>query len=495
MVQVQTILYSSLAASLLSAFLAMLGKQWLNRYASTDMRGSAVQRSQNRQRKLDGIVTWYFDYVMESLPLMLQVALLLLGCALSRYLWEVNSTIASVVIGVTSFGLLFYLFIVAVGTAWESCPYQTPGSTFFRYLGPRVLRITREIVHSAVSATGNIFKASKFVDVVTGLWKEPEFSPRRSVTYFLAILFLGVPIAFAFDIYFLGRAIVERLSALFTEAHRPLRRVYAWLHPSSHGPDQRTAALDLRCILWTLQKSLEQDVHISTLNHLITITEYTDFDSNLVMDCFNIFLGYISVSNGKVMVTQGLGQLAMLSATCFFQTLDHLSATHPTSSVLTDLRRGYDRIFPLQVDFRGLPFYQTMAKIHVLINQDWSPRTVGWTDYRPADQELVPFARHMVEVARAEYQRMQARKLPRWILRFALHVLSLDPSPPPSVIADSLTIVAIALDHDPLNVLILDERYIFSNLLMPIVLTKDQCKSGASVELHHSEARNNSWGP
>jgi hypothetical protein len=125
-------LYASLAASLLSAFLAMLGKQWLNRYASIDMRGSAIERSQNRQRKLDGLVAWYFDHVLESLPLMLQVALLLLGCALSKYLWEVNTTVASVVLAVTSFGVLFYLFIVVAGTTSDSCPYQTPATNVIR---------------------------------------------------------------------------------------------------------------------------------------------------------------------------------------------------------------------------------------------------------------------------------------------------------------------------------------------------------------------------
>ena len=36
-VHVQAILFASLAASLLSAFLAMLGKQWLNWYGSVDM--------------------------------------------------------------------------------------------------------------------------------------------------------------------------------------------------------------------------------------------------------------------------------------------------------------------------------------------------------------------------------------------------------------------------------------------------------------------------
>jgi len=87
------------AGLLFSAFLAMLGKQWLNRYASTDLQGTAIERSQNRQRKLDGVVAWYFDQVMASLSLMLQVALLLLGCALSRYLWE---TVTSVILGLTS---------------------------------------------------------------------------------------------------------------------------------------------------------------------------------------------------------------------------------------------------------------------------------------------------------------------------------------------------------------------------------------------------------
>ena len=128
-VHVQAILYASLTTSLFSAFLAMLGKQWLNRYDSTNLRGTAIERSQNRQLKLNGIVTWYFENVMGWLPLMLQAALLLFVCALSRHLWEINMTVASVVIGITSFGVLSYLFIVIAGAAFESCPYQTPGAS------------------------------------------------------------------------------------------------------------------------------------------------------------------------------------------------------------------------------------------------------------------------------------------------------------------------------------------------------------------------------
>ena len=47
--QVQSILYSSIAAGLFSAFLAVLGKQWLNQYVYVDMQGSTIEHNQHRQ--------------------------------------------------------------------------------------------------------------------------------------------------------------------------------------------------------------------------------------------------------------------------------------------------------------------------------------------------------------------------------------------------------------------------------------------------------------
>ena len=59
----------------------MLGKQWLNCSDSADMWGSSIERSQNRQRK----PVRCFKYMMKSLPLMLQAALLTLGSSLSIF--------------------------------------------------------------------------------------------------------------------------------------------------------------------------------------------------------------------------------------------------------------------------------------------------------------------------------------------------------------------------------------------------------------------------
>ena len=374
MVQVQAVLFASLAASLLSAFLAMLGKQWLNRYASTDMRGSAIERSQSRQRKFDGIVAWYFDHVMELLPLMLQAALLLLGCALSRYLWEVNITVASVVLGVTSTGLFLYLFILIAGTVSESCPYQTPGSTFFRYLVPKARRVVASTVR-------NPFGKSEVIATIrqNARYFHPWWSEGNTRSFFRDLL-EEIPPALKTDIRNLGRTAIWLLQAAPALAYRLIRRVYRQSRGTSPTPEQtldyRPTALDLRCVSWTLQTSLETPVHISTLKYLITISEYTNFSSRLIIDCFDIFVGCISVSNGTMVIMLGLEQLATVSARCFFQNLRHLSTTRPTSSVLVDLRRRYDRVFPFFTDFRGLPFYHTMKNLHALINQDQNPRRV-----------------------------------------------------------------------------------------------------------------------
>jgi hypothetical protein len=127
------LLYASLLMSLLAAFVAMLGKQWLNRYLR-HAGGSMIERCGDRQRKLNGLEKWPFRLFIESLPIMLQIALLLLSCGLSRYVWSVNISVARVVISFTVLGVVFYVGIVIAGASSYECPFQTPASTALRAL-------------------------------------------------------------------------------------------------------------------------------------------------------------------------------------------------------------------------------------------------------------------------------------------------------------------------------------------------------------------------
>ena len=132
-VATSNLLCASLLMSLVAAFIAMLGKQWLNRYLR-HTGGSMAERCGDRQRKFDGLEKWPFRLFVESLPVMLQLALLLLTCGLSRYMWSVNTSVACVVISFTVLGILFYVGIVVAGTSSYECPFQTPASIVLRGL-------------------------------------------------------------------------------------------------------------------------------------------------------------------------------------------------------------------------------------------------------------------------------------------------------------------------------------------------------------------------
>ena len=93
-----------------------------------------AERCGDRQRKFDGLEKWPFRLFIDSLPIMLQIALLLLACGLSRYVWSVDTSVARVVISFTALGILFYIWIVVAGTSSYECPFQTPVSIALRDL-------------------------------------------------------------------------------------------------------------------------------------------------------------------------------------------------------------------------------------------------------------------------------------------------------------------------------------------------------------------------
>ncbi|KAJ7733287.1 hypothetical protein B0H16DRAFT_163543 [Mycena metata] len=73
---VQSMMYISLFAALLAALLAVLGKQWLVYYQAAGT-GTIEECGLKRQHKLDGLVQWKFEALLQGIPLLLQLALFL----------------------------------------------------------------------------------------------------------------------------------------------------------------------------------------------------------------------------------------------------------------------------------------------------------------------------------------------------------------------------------------------------------------------------------
>jgi len=407
----------------------MLGKQWLHRYASIDVRGSAVERNHHRQRKLDGLITWCFGYVMKSIPLMLQGALLLFSCALFSYLWDINTTTASVVFGIVSFGALFHLFVLIAGATSSSCPYQTPGSHILLW----AIKVVSRLPQALITLRANVVVCDP---------RQCKGDIKRFVKDFGS----GTPSALAAGAFHLG----QEAGRFFIDfVCRMYGRLSSWSPTPDQGPEQESTMLDLRCISWMLQMSPDEAAHLATMEYLASMQKLDDFDPALVIFCFNILMGCVNVVNGRAVVARGSEQLAKISALCLLRTLSHLSVTDPMSDDLADLRQRYNKAFPSCTDFGNLPFHHIFRVIHFVFYPGGKHQRLGWEDYKPSGPERVIVAQALAKLAQSEYRRSGRRmEVPRWILCFALNSLSLDPPPPVSIIVDSLLTIAIDLGCD-----------------------------------------------
>jgi len=376
---------------------------------------------------------------------MLQFALLLLGCGLSLYLWGINTTVASVMIGITSLGVVFYALIVAAGTASVSCPYRTPGARILRYILLRTPSLFHLAFRSLIDSSSSVFWVIFYRDIVR--------IGRVSVSdlFFLLVLVLALPFLLVRDIYRFVRTMIIGVSTL-------ARRVYIWFRwvrsPRMDGLDQQAVALDLQCISWTLQTSLDKAVHLSTLKSLAAMTTLADFNPALVSACFDVLAGCAAVVDHKVVINQGSEELAALSDLCCLRTISHLATMDPTSIIIKDVRRRYAKTFPRTAIFDGSPSRLSFA---VILDIPYSPlRDIQQEDHKLLSNErVIP-----VRLSRLEYQKKRHGKVPRWFLRFALHHLHQDPPPPTSVVIDCLSIIAIDMGCTVSKTATLDERYV-----------------------------------
>ena len=263
---------------------------------------------------------------------------------------------------------------------------------------------------------------------------------------FFKDMVLEVPGAIAIDAYHLGRVMIwSSTVGVHHLASTLVMALVSWFHSTSstsgQGSDWQPTALDLKCISWMLQTSLDKDVHLSALKHLYTMIPLANFDPALVVDCFNIFISCINVSQGRAVIVEGLEQLMEVSAMCFICAFHQLLVMDPTSSVIEDVRQYHRKVFPVHTDTRGLLWYWPMVRVFRLFHY----YCISLDNFRLSTQYLIPIAQAAAEAAQIEYQRLQHRKVPRRILYFALCTLSMDPPPPTPTTANCLLIIAIDL--------------------------------------------------
>ena len=251
-VTIQSLLYASLATSLFAAFLAMLGKQWISWYLR-NRGGSAVDKSRERQWKLDGLEDWYFHLVIGSLSVMLQLALFLLGCALSKYLWTISRTVAVVAIATTLLGAVAYLCFTLAATWFYNCPYQTPASLIIRFL------LSRRYAEPTLPS----------IPLVT-IPRYPVKELRRLIRSFRS----GMRSA--------ARWMGCAVSVQSETPHVPLAAVVLPVRVFEDTPlDWASSRADTRCVAWVLRSSTDYDMIFSTVRFAADLIWYPEFPGPL----------------------------------------------------------------------------------------------------------------------------------------------------------------------------------------------------------------------
>ena len=409
-VHVQATLYSSLAASLFSAFLAMLGKQWLTRYAQVDMRGSVVDRSRYRQRKMNGMATWHFDLVMECLPLMLQAALLLLGYALSNYLFFVDKVVAGVIIGFAGFGLLFYFLIASAATFSYNCPFQTPPSLIIRFL-----------IHFDDKHTRYLKRTRAWFSRVFSYKKRKLQKPKNSIS--------GLP------------------------------RAHAWNHSVDHtelfipGPpdlplplfnketDWEGYVLDSDCITWMFEMSKDMDIIMAIMKFIPEVVWHAGIRTTPLQRLYDTMLECFDHSSGHPIVIPKFRDRAYLAA----KALLHLTIQRRCiggehdAVIFESISNKHQPLAPISYDSDS-DLTSTLNIIDCVFGHP-KPEPIEWKGPFTPPHHL--WMSHILL-----YHTWNVLKKPQQLLdikQFILYSFHLDPPPPAPVIANCLFIVSLIL--------------------------------------------------
>ncbi|TFK82455.1 hypothetical protein K466DRAFT_655706 [Polyporus arcularius HHB13444] len=124
-VRLNTMWFSSLVCSLLSASLGLLVKQWLREYlaGSSNISRESIRI---RQYRYEGLRRWCVPEIIMCLPILLQASLLLFFIGLLDLLWTLHPVVATVATAIVSVSMLFVTTASFLPPFFPSCPYKSP---------------------------------------------------------------------------------------------------------------------------------------------------------------------------------------------------------------------------------------------------------------------------------------------------------------------------------------------------------------------------------
>jgi len=164
-VLIQALSYASLSLSLLAAFGAVLGKQWLGHFKTSRFgHGTMQERGLQRHLKVMAIEQWHLHVILDALPVLLQLSLFLFGASLAANIYLKQPALGLIVLAMTTMGGVFYLWTFWTGLRHPSSPFQVGFTNLTRrafhlvhsVLIPRGIRYPLLYLHSLANAINRL---------------------------------------------------------------------------------------------------------------------------------------------------------------------------------------------------------------------------------------------------------------------------------------------------------------------------------------------------
>ncbi|KDR84283.1 hypothetical protein GALMADRAFT_237028 [Galerina marginata CBS 339.88] len=128
-----SLLFASLAISILISVLASLTKLWLLRYSrKVSAPGPPYKRAMRRHEAFRGIWAWKLHNIVESLPVMVTLAVILFGIFIHADILKDQRGVAFAVGIILGLGLVFLLMTSIIGAFIPASPFQSSFSDLIR---------------------------------------------------------------------------------------------------------------------------------------------------------------------------------------------------------------------------------------------------------------------------------------------------------------------------------------------------------------------------
>jgi hypothetical protein len=157
-IRINCLWFLSLSLALSTALIGSLCIQWMREYQRDAHLGNMDSFSL-RQMRYEGLQTWYIPTIMATLPLFLQLGLLLFLIGLLDFLWNLHCIVATTLTVLVG-SVLLIVFATTTIPGWQfifrrtllvpQCPYKSPQSWAFYKLLALLMRGLTYVIDKTV---------------------------------------------------------------------------------------------------------------------------------------------------------------------------------------------------------------------------------------------------------------------------------------------------------------------------------------------------------